>query len=510
MMQQNSYRNRRYLNWFKREYVCFDRIFNLGLSTFIFFFFYSDIALTAVSAILILKIITQLRRKYKKPLVFTPRAIRLYTTSGIIVLAFFVILFLWNWLSPNYRFFFSNLLPAVLADCIRGIGLLPTFSFLIIMLANSINAPLENRINKNYYNDAKRILNQMQNLTVIGITGSYGKTSTKHYLYRMLSEKYNVLMTPGSFNTTLGVVRTVREQMKSYHNVFIVEMGAKQPGDIKEICELVRPEIGIITAVGEQHLESFKSIENVQQTKFELIDALPSNGLAVLNYDYEYIANRPVHNVPIVSYSMKDIPVDYHIGQIDYHINESRFEIKDKDGNVELFSTKLIGSYNFSNLLAGYIVSKHLGLTADPLRIAISRIEQVEHRLNIKHTPAGIIIIDDAYNSNPYGAQMALDVIKHFSSGQRIAVTPGFIEMGEKQYEANYELGKQMAGACDYVIIVNEYNREAIHKGLSDASFPQENIYPAPSFAEASAHLQQMAKKGDVILYENDLPDSFK
>ena len=137
-----------------------------------------------------------------------------------------------------------------------------------------------------YINDAKQMLAQMPDLKIIGITGSYGKTSTKHYLNRILSEQFDVLMTPGSFNTPMGVVRTVREMMKPYYYVFIVEMGAKQLGDIKEICDIVHPEIGIVTAVGEQHLESFKSIENVQRTKFELVEALPENGFAVLNDDF--------------------------------------------------------------------------------------------------------------------------------------------------------------------------------------------------------------------------------
>ena len=135
---------------------------------------------------------------------------------------------------------------------------------------------------------------------MIGITGSYGKTSTKHYLNRILSEQFEVCMTPGSFNTTMGVIRTIREYLKPYDTVFICEMGAKQPGDIKEICDLVHPSVGIITAVGEQHLESFKTIENVQRTKFELIDSLPADGLAIVNDDFEWVANRKVSDVECV------------------------------------------------------------------------------------------------------------------------------------------------------------------------------------------------------------------
>ena len=151
-------------------------------------------------------------------------------------------------------------------------------------------------INNSYVNDARRIIGEMPSLKVVGITGSYGKTSTKHYLNRILSEQFNVVMTPGSFNTPMGVTRTIREMLKPYTEIFICEMGAKQRGDIKEICDIVHPQYGIITAVGEQHMESFKSIENVQRTKFELADALPADGFCVVNDDFPYVANREVDN----------------------------------------------------------------------------------------------------------------------------------------------------------------------------------------------------------------------
>jgi len=496
MMQQNSYRNSRYIKWYRS-----DLSNPIRIAIFILFILSSVLSGNLYILILIILfsswgIFYEAKKKYKKKLVFTRRATRLYITSVIIsLLTIGIIYFIWK----NAEYAVSTVL------------LLNIFSFTILIISNLLNSPIEKSINRKYYNEAKQILQQNKDLIIIGITGSYGKTSTKHYLYRILSEKYNVLMTPGSFNTTLGVIRTVREQLKPYHEIFIVEMGAKQSGDIKEICELVHPSIGIITSVGEQHLESFKTIENVQKTKFELIDSLPEDGLAVLNYDYPYIASRKVENVKNkIYYSFTDNAVDYFIDSIKYSSKGTEFTVHAKNGPAEELSTKIVGKYNLSNILAGYIVAKYLKIEPMSIKYAVSHIEQVEHRLNIRQTPGGITIIDDAFNSNPNGAEMALEVLGGFTTGKRIIITPGFIELGNRQFDYNYNLGRQITSNADYSIIVGSYNRDALTKGLNDSDFNKQNLYLASSFNDAVNHLKGILSNGDVVLYENDLPDTFK
>lgn len=501
MFQQNSYRNARYLKWLESNSLSFTRILNFLVFLFTYYFItnnfidsgYVKIIISTLFAILIF---VELRKKYKKRLVFTHRAIRLYTTAGFIALFLAMGVFVVT-KSVDYT--------------ILTIMLLSALSFIVLIIANTLNSPLEWLINRRYYCDAKRILAQNKNIIIIAITGSYGKTSTKHYLHRILSEKYNVLMTPGSYNTTLGVVRTIREQLKPYHEVFIVEMGAKQQGDITEICDLVRPTIGILTSVGEQHLESFKTIAAVQRTKFELIDALPKSGLAVLNADFEHIVSREVDNVDNVQYySNSNCDVDYYIDDIKYSNLGTNFTIENKSGSQVGLFTKIVGSHNLSNILAAHIVANNLGVDIDAIRYAVSHIEQVEHRLNISKTSAGITIIDDAFNSNPNGAEMALEVLGGFTSGRRIVVTPGLIELGERQFTYNQKFGNQVAKSADYVIVVGLYNREAIMKGLLESSFDKDSIYMASSFADAIIHLNGILTKGDIVLYENDLPDTFK
>ncbi len=382
-------------------------------------------------------------------------------------------------------------------------------SHVIIMAANLLLKPVESLITRHYYNDARKRLQSMPDLKIIGITGSYGKTSTKHYLHRILSEQFDTLMTPGSFNTTLGVVRTVREYLKPYNEIFIVEMGAKSRGDVKEICDLVKPTMAIITAVGPQHLESFKSIKNVQRAKFELADALPADGLAVINNDFEMIACREVSNTGCARYSANNVDnSDYKATNIVYSAEGTTFTVESADGWTINIATRLMGECNVSDLLAAIIVAHKLRVSDAKIASAIAAIEPVEHRLSVKRTPGGITILDDAFNSNPVGSRMALEVLGSMKEGKRIVITPGMIELGEQQYELNHALGQTIALHTDVAIVVGQYNRQAICEGISDNYAGQLHI--VDSFNEAQAILASIAQKGDTVLYENDLPDTFK
>lgn len=499
MMQQNSYRLKRYWHWLMGDMRSVERVTDLMMFAVVGLFIgnrWEMWAMAMIGLISLYKVVRGFRIKYKKPLVFTARALRLYSTGIAIVLL--CVSLVWYLTEKVAWGAFTAAGMAVLSP-------LAVSAAIILLL------PFEKLINRWYWNDAKRILRQMSGMTVIGITGSYGKTSTKHYLYRILSEKYNVLMTPGSYNTTLGVVRTIRERLKPFHNVFIVEMGAKQPGDIAEICRLVQPSIGIVTAVGEQHLESFGTIENVRRTKFELIDALPPDGVAILNDDFEYVASQPVTNVRnVYRYSSRPGKADYRIVDVAYGRGETSFSIERPGGLTLPMTTRLVGSYNLSNILAAYIAARAMGVDDEDIRYAVGRIEQVEHRLCIKQMPGGITVIDDAFNSNPHGAGMALEVLASFTDGRRIAVTPGLIELGTKQQQYNRDLGLKMAASCDIAVVVGAYNREAILAGLADGGFDESKIYAARDFADASQKIREIVRPGDVVLYENDLPDTYK
>lgn len=509
MLQQNSYRIPRYWKYLGKNdigsawrlvdvamiFIALSRLLDFRLTLFL------------VALLSLYKIGSIIKQKHKKPLVFTKRVWRIYTVTACIGIG----LYLWACFilgfQPDAWGYYSG--PTLTISILL---LMTIFSWFIVIAAVILLIPVEKAINKKYWNEASLILKNMPNLKIIGITGSYGKTSTKHFLERILSEKYDVLITPGSYNTTMGVIRTVRELMKPYNNIFICEMGAKQKGDIKEICDLVHPSIGIVTAVGPMHLETFKTIENVQATKFELIDSLPKDGLAVVNDDFEYCRNRPVSNVKCVRYTTSkklQAKDDYWAEYIEYSGAGTQFKVKGKDGFELDLSTRLLGDCNISNILGAVIVALDLGLSKDEIKRGVAALEPVEHRLSMKHTPGGVTILDDAFNSNPDGSRMALEVLKQFNRGKRIVVTPGMVELGHRQHELNEKFGEYIAKSCDIAVIVGHYNREAITKGIEKGKF-EGKLYEVDSFNEAQKLVNPMLQSGDTILYENDLPDSYK
>ena len=490
MFQLSSYRYSRYFRWLVSGNIISEKRF-YALLVFVSAFLPMSWGLGFATSITLWAWVDALREKFKTPLVYTMRVKRLLATNIILfaAIAVLALLFAGEW-----------------ALAIIGAGLL--LSNFIMLLANIVNTPIEKAINRHYYNDAKRIINSHKGLIIIGVTGSFGKTSTKNYLASVLAEKYNVLVTPGNFNTLLGVIRTIREHLRPYHQVFIVEMGAKQKNDIKEICDLVHPTIGIVTAVGEMHLETFKSVENIQDTKFELINSLPADGLGVINNDSEYIKNYNgiTSRCRIIKYAV-DGNGDYKAKDVVYGASGVSFAL----GN-EQYNSRLLGAGNLLNILASIAVADHLNVPVNKQKNAIARLLPVEHRLSMK-VANGITVLDDAYNSNPQGAKMGLEVLKNFAVGEgnkRIVITPGFVEMGARQAAANKELGRTIAGSCDYAIIVNAVNREAIKIGLEEGKLPVEKYFLADSLNHAHAQLAKILRAGDVVLYENDLPDNFK
>ena len=491
MFQLSSYRYSRYFRWLvpgniisQKRFIAFMMLVPALVPNYVGVGFATGITIGAWAV--------TWREKFKTPLVYTMRVKRLFATNILLFVAItaLALLFATEW-----------------ATVIIAATLI--LSNFLMLLANLVNTPIEKAINRHYYNDAKRIIDSHKGLIIIGVTGSFGKTSTKNYLASVLAEKYNVLVTPGNFNTLLGVIRTIREQLRPYHQVFIVEMGAKQNNDIKEICDLVHPTIGIVTAVGEMHLETFKTVENIQETKFELINSLPAGGLGVINYDSEYIKSYKGIKSPckIIRYAVEG-EGDYKANNVVYGAGGVSFTL----GNGEHYSSRLLGVGNLLNILASIAVADHLGVPANKQRNAIARLQPVEHRLSMK-VANGITVLDDAYNSNPTGAKMSLGVLKEFAVGEgnkRIVITPGFVEMGTRQADANKELGRTIAVSCDYAIIVNAVNREAIKSGIEEGGLPAEKYFLADSLNHAHQQLAKILRPGDVVLYENDLPDNFK
>ena len=439
-------------------------------------------------------------KKAKKAFVFTSRVKRLYAVSFVVMtlLLLLVSAFIRHTPLPE--------LPDRIAAAI--ILIFPALLPLLIALCGLIAWPVEKLISELYFRDAQRILASRKDLIRIGITGSWGKTSVKFILGTILEEKYHTLVTPASFNTPMGVTKVIRSMLEPGHRVFVAEMGARHVGDIKEMCRLVHPRIGILTSVGPQHLDTFKTVERVARTKYELIDALPSDGESFFADD-DGLCTELYRKTTIKKTlsGMNSGSDDVWAENIHYSPDGSEFLLCTEKEQVAC-RTDLLGELNIRNILLCASVAYSLGLTSDQIARGIRRIRPIEHRLQLIRHPGGITVIDDAFNSNIRGAKQAFNVLKSFP-GKRIVVTPGMVELGEREYGLNKEFGEAMSGCCDTAVLVGRKRSEAISAGLHESGFPCDSVYVVSSLEEATELLKKISGPGDTVLFENDLPDQY-
>jgi UDP-N-acetylmuramoyl-tripeptide--D-alanyl-D-alanine ligase len=281
---------------------------------------------------------------------------------------------------------------------------------------------------------------------------------------------------------------------------------------VKEICDLVHPKIGIITSIGPEHFERFLTMENIEETNYELIAALPPDGLAVFNCESENcrnLADRTKHT-RVLRYSMTPAPgIDLWSEEVAMGSQGLRFAIAFAGGERFAVETALAGRLNVLNILGASAIARELGVTSEQITNAVAKLKPAPHRLEIKPGGGGTTIIDDSYNSNPIGAAEALHVLEQFITGRRILVTPGMIELGKLQNEANEEFGYQASQVCDFVILVGPEQTRPMAEGLRRGGFPEEKLRVVRDLSEATAIFSKMLRPGDVLLFENDLPDLY-
>lgn len=438
-----------------------------------------------------------MKQAEKKKLALTPRLKRFYLLFFLLVTGLFIGGLCLSAAAPVRWLSFPGLWNAVLAL------LLP----LLVALAAVLVLPLERLIFRFYFRDAEKKLLENERLIRIGITGSYGKTSTKFILETILSQKFNVLATPASFNTPMGVSRIIRERLTPAHQVFIGEMGARHVGEIKELCRLVHPIVGILTAVGPQHLDTFRTLDRIEKTKYELIDALPKDGFAVFLHD-DAIVTRLYEKTDKPKALAGRAQSEAWAEQVTVSHTGSHFLLHLKDWAPIACDTPLLGKHNIQNILTAAVVAKHLGLTREQIMRGIAALRPVEHRLQLLKNPGGITVIDDAFNTNPRSSKSALEVLASFP-GRRVIVTPGMVELGADEERYNFEFGVAMAEAVDIAVLVGRKHTAPIRKGLISAGFAEENIHSVASLNEALALNRTLLRPGDVVMYENDLPDHY-
>ncbi|MFN3411753.1 MAG: Mur ligase family protein, partial [Exilispira sp.] len=508
-------------------------------------------------------IISQKRKKEKKPLVYTKRAIRLkvfYIFIYIIILLTIYFIFYFKIIS-YFNIIYVNSKLEVLVKLIvfyiffSFIILLIYYSRSFIMLLSTFFIfPLEQFINNKFYFRAKEKIERLKknNLKVIGITGSYGKTSTKFYIEQVLKKKYNVLVSKLSYNTPMGLSKTINEDLNENHNIFVAEMGARYKNDIAELIELVKPEIGVLTEIGQVHLETFKSIENIVKEKFKIII---NSKIGFLNIDNDYIYEKLNEsllltnekniknldkNIPkiiklVEDQDVKKINVNNFVSDdciyiFTYGFNKERnpyflidnifsrdektiFEIYSPGSNSIrerfCFETNLLGKHSVQNLTVAIGIGFLFGVQYSQIYDAVANILPVEHRLQIIKPNDMLTIIDDAFNSNPDSAIAAIEVIKQFNDMKKIIITPGFIELGKIQYEKNYQFGKQISENFDFAIFVGKTNKDALIEGFTSLN-NNKKYYYSKNLEDATSLLPSLIDRKTVVLFENDLPDNYE
>ncbi|MCR4795652.1 MAG: UDP-N-acetylmuramoyl-tripeptide--D-alanyl-D-alanine ligase [Ruminococcus sp.] len=518
MLQLNGYKTPEHSRWMKKNAKRYILPAVLFVAQFLLIPFQHKKGLAAALIIVlcffnaIIALLNKPGKKFKKPLVYTARMKRMMITFSILVAIYYAIAVIKGKtyavvdgidFCRTETHWFAWYLPYIMVG--SALYLTP----ILVPLSNLINKPVEKAVQNWYINDAKRILSECPTLHKVGITGSYGKTSMKFYLDELLNSQYNTLKTPESFNTPMGVTITIRRDLKPTHEYFICEMGARRVHEIKELCGIADPHDGIITSVGPQHLETFGSIDNVLNTKFELADHVKAKGGKIyLNGDNELIRKKAPEYPNAVLYGLQE---GNHYRATDISVSDrgTEFTVTAPNGETQRFSMKLLGEHNVQNVLGAIAYAHGTGISLEKLTLPVKRIAAVPHRLQLLDKGGNMTFIDDAYNSNPSGCRAALNVLGLFDAC-RILVTPGMVELGAKQEELNFEFGQEAAKACDHIVLVGKNQTVPIYNGIKDAGYDMDNVFVADGLNEALDHVRAyQTDKKKIVLLENDLPDNY-
>ncbi len=509
MLQQNLYNeNNRYLKWVRKNFTkIFVKMDILPILLFLILLLKFekdtvDVVLIAATFIYGFSFYNEYQKnkdnQNKIPLKGTTRIKILFVTEMLIYGIVYYFL---------YKYHLTNQTMEVILLCLLGIMI--ALRYYTVYLANIIDKPINGLIYNYYLHKAKKKLKEYQNLKIVGITGSYGKTSCKNILKEILDSKYITRETPKNFNTPNGLMITINNYLDKFDEVFIAEMGAYRKGRIKNLCDFVHPQYGILTIIGEAHLETFGSIENIQKTKFELIESLPSDGVAILNKDDPMQRDYELKNpVKVIWIGVDNHDADIYASDIECSHRGTSFTVHYYDKKIKM-RTRLLGKHNVYNILSAIALGLHMDIDIEDIKSAVMGLQAVNHRLELKKMD-NFYMLDDAYNSNPVGASSALDVLNSMP-GTKVIVTPGMIELGKKEKEENHQLGVKIGQSVDYVILVGEKKTKDIYDGIIESGFNEENIFVTNRVTDAYNIVKALKEDGKDLyaLFENDLPDIY-
>jgi len=463
---------------------------------FLYSFFFklqNNTVLFSAAAIYFLLILAGLlfgSRKTRKP-VQTQKARILYFLS----LFFFFVLFPLCFFVPKTIFYQVCFAVFLTADILLPI--------VIVSFLGIITPFIDFKKGLIFEKAKEKIRSRKDDLLVVGITGSYGKTSVKEFLAEILSLKYKVLKTEDNNNTEIGVAKTIIEKLDKSHEIFVVEMAAYKKGEIKRICDMVFPTIGIITGIGNQHFRLFGSQENTISAKYEIIESLPDKGLAVFNGDSSFFIDVfKKTKKPKKFYSVQNSQADVFAKDIKEFKDRVEFKIQDRKESQE-FKVNLLGVQIVSNILAACLVAKELGIKFSEMKNVVNAFKPFPKTMEIKTGINGTVVVDDSYSGNFEGVISALDYLRNYPESKKIIVFYPIIELGAMARDTHKKIGKKIAETCDFCILVNnDFSRE-IKEGAIGFGMDSQKIRIIDDSGEVIKQIKDLARKGDVILLEN-------
>lgn len=363
---------------------------------------------------------------------------------------------------------------------------------------------------------AQKKMRNFPNLIIIGITGSYGKTTMKEAIAAILSQKFQVLKTPENINTPLGISRLILEKLTANTEILIAEMGAYERGDIRALCDIAQPNIAILTGINEAHLERFGSLENTIAAKFEIVDATKPDGIILLNADdnrvmKEYKAH--IEKRKAFFYSSENHPMaQTKISETNFFEDGSGigFELSTGSNALGYIKAPFLGEYIAGIIGGATLIARELGMSREEIRRGIASLSPIPHRLQAIKKSGNILVIDDSYNGNPDGAKEAIRTLCRFKGRRTVYITPGLVEMGMASGAVHREIGRHLAKAADRVVLIKNSVTPFITEGLRENGFPEEHIIWFDTAPEAYKKMPEIIKSGDVVLFQNDWPENYQ
>ncbi|MFP4322202.1 MAG: UDP-N-acetylmuramoyl-tripeptide--D-alanyl-D-alanine ligase [Anaerolineales bacterium] len=444
-------------------------------------------------------------KEVKKTFVRTPRAMRMlggaFAVNALLVIGVSVL------------FIEDDRAVALSTVAILGYAAF-LFSPVALAIGNGLLYPVEIVVLNRFRGQARARL-AAAGVTVIGVTGSYGKTSTKVFLQHILNGQFKTYATPKSFNTEKGVMRAINEDFDPEYgyDYFIAEMGAYVPGEIRRVCKLTSPRLSIVTAVGPMHLERFGTLENIFKAKYEIVEGVPADGVTFFNGDDERVRKMETlgHPATRVLISREGLPEAQLIAEdVQETLTGLTFTVVDRGSDERAtFETSLIGIHNVTNILLVTAVARHLGMRLANIAARVKTLEPADHRLRVNALPNGVTIIDDAYSANPVGVVSALKALALHQTGRRIVITPGMVELGPLQDEENRKLGTRLTAYATDIVLVGIEQTAPLQAGIQATDFDAARWRVVDTFDEARAWFQAEVRAGDAVLFLNDLPDTY-